>query len=65
MAIVKLLKPVRVRGETAQAGEMLKTEEEGALIEIGCARKLIRAETAHILGQYATYAGKLFDARHR
>lgn len=65
MAIVRLLKPVRVRGEIVRAGEMLKTEKEGFLIETGCARRLTKAETTNILGQYAIYAGRLFDGRHR
>lgn len=65
MAIVKLLKPIRVRGEIVHAGEMLKIPEEEPLIENGYARKLTETETQDILGQYTIYAGRLFDGRHR
>ena len=60
MAVVILLRSVKINGIIIPAGEPFKTENEQNLVEQGYARKLTHEEIKNILGVYVKSAQELF-----
>ncbi|MCX5812735.1 MAG: hypothetical protein NT178_09360 [Proteobacteria bacterium] len=63
MAILKVIRPLKVNGEILQPGEMFRTQNEQASIDRGYARNLNRHETRDILDEYTRYAEAIFNKK--
>jgi len=63
MAILKVIRPLKVNGEILQSGEMFRASNVQELIDRKYARYLTREETKNILNEYVRYAEGIFNKK--
>ena len=59
--LLKALKDIVLNGKLIHAGEYLQTENPALFLTSNLARRLTEEETKAILGDYVSYAEKLFN----
>lgn len=65
MALLKLLKPVKMGGEIIELGQVVTVENWEILVSNATARRLNKDEVRNILHGYASYAEEIFNGKSK